>query len=452
MIKPLNYRNLVVLLLAFIVLTPSLSGSMVTGIRVQGESIVTESGDPTDSIVIMLISKDTQYDSSVIDTLRHEGYKVVTTYPNPLAGDQIMIDSLNNADLVIIGRSSVSSDLASSKLAWNSLTVPLLLMSQHSSASNKLNWLNTIQVPHVTTADTIKGYTTHRSDTIFYGITFSSGDTLDWAIAPEDLVILSEPTNGTVLMKTDYTVNAVLVVRFEPGQPFYASICDKPYGPRTFFGTGLNTNGILHPFPLTHEAKKIWLAEIRRLVTTAYTPYIPSTDASLSDLTIGLGELDPVFQKNVTTYNAVLPEGTTLVRIIATPAFPCAAVTGDGEIDVSSGSADAEVVVTAENGTTSQSYFIHFTVTPTNIRKIHEEGLALYPNPANSAFRIRLGPEYLGAELKIQNVLGEVKVCRRIKNEEEMIDIHDLVPGVYAVTVKTTRSLQSAWLLVCPGL
>lgn len=87
-----------------------------------------------------------------------------------------------------------------------------------------------------------------------------------------------------------------------------------------------------------------------------------STDASLSAITLDAGKLDPVFDANISSFAALLPAGTKTVVVGATPNDTNATVTGTGTVDVSSGSGIANLVVTAEDGQTTRTYTINFTV------------------------------------------------------------------------------------------
>lgn len=424
-----------ILLLSFILST----NQQITGAKLPSFGITENSFVSTNTLspkLIMFISEDVDFDSTALRMLRAEGYTVVTTYPSPLS-TQEMIDSLNKADLIIVGRSSTSSDLALAKLAWNSLKVPLMLMSQHSSARDKLGWFNSIDVPHVTTVGKIYGYRTQK-DTIFYGVNFLSGDTMEWSEKPEDIVIVDATTNGNVLVRIDSTINALLVVRFEPGTPFYAGSCDKPYAPRTFFATGLNTGGTVHTFPLSAEAKKVWLAEVKRMSTTPYTLYTPLTDAGLSNLIIDKGTLIPIFDPGINSYSAQLPFGTTTVKVTPTT-NSCATYTGAGNINVSSGSVVTNVIVKAEDGVTTKTFTINFTVA-TSINGIESGNIKMYPNPAKSLLDIQLDKTYIGGEICIFDLLGEKIIEKTITCEIMHMDIAGLKPGMYIVKANNKKT------------
>lgn len=94
-----------------------------------------------------------------------------------------------------------------------------------------------------------------------------------------------------------------------------------------------------------------------------------STDATLSSLTVDVGELIPVFDPVVTTYSVVIPAGTTTINVSAVPNDVRSTVEGTGAVDVSSGNGSAVVLVTAQNGST-KTYNIAFS-TPTEYTLMH---------------------------------------------------------------------------------
>ncbi len=103
--------------------------------------------------------------------------------------------------------------------------------------------------------------------------------------------------------------------------------------------------------------------------TINLTVYVPSTDATLSDLAID-GTTITGFESGVTTYDVEMPYETTSVVVSATQTDENASIiikdngteTGDGTIDLTSGSATATVEVTAEDGSTTETYTINLTV------------------------------------------------------------------------------------------
>jgi hypothetical protein len=103
-----------------------------------------------------------------------------------------------------------------------------------------------------------------------------------------------------------------------------------------------------------------------------YTLSIPVTttkinnDVTLSNITISTGALNPVFNTSTTTYNVVLPGGTTTVTATATKNDSGQLVTGDGAVDLTSGSGTSTIKVTADDGITKGTYTINYTVSSAN--------------------------------------------------------------------------------------
>jgi hypothetical protein len=91
-----------------------------------------------------------------------------------------------------------------------------------------------------------------------------------------------------------------------------------------------------------------------------YAVAFDPADASLSALDVNIGALDPVFDPDVTSYEVIFPVGTASIDVSASPTNLNASVAGEGAVDVSSGSATADVVVTAQNGIDQMTYSISF--------------------------------------------------------------------------------------------
>lgn len=105
-----------------------------------------------------------------------------------------------------------------------------------------------------------------------------------------------------------------------------------------------------------------WIKTSDATLYTIWIPYVPSSDATLSDLTIG-GETVDGFDAATISYDVELPFGTTVAPTIAGTANDAKAksvvVT-----QAASANGDATVVVTAEDNST-KTYTIHFSVVAT---------------------------------------------------------------------------------------
>jgi hypothetical protein len=258
---------------------------------------------------------------------------------------------------------------------------------------------------------------------------------MEWSEKPEDLVIVDAATNGNVLVKIDSSINAFLVVRFEPGIQFYPGSCDRPAAPRTFFGTGLNTSGILHAYPLSIEAKKVWLAEVKRMISAPYNTYNPSTDATLASLATNKGVIEPSFDPSITSYTCVLPQGTTSVIVSATANYSCANITGAGSKTISSGTGVSNVLVKAENGISIRTYTINFSVATKN-QNVKNEEIKIYPNPAESFLDVQVTSDNIGGKIVITNIFG-IRIAEKIITKETIhFDVASLKSGIYFVSIK----------------
>jgi len=84
-------------------------------------------------------------------------------------------------------------------------------------------------------------------------------------------------------------------------------------------------------------------------------------DATLSDLTVG-GTTVTGFSASTTSYNVELPFGTFAAPTVAATANDAEYVKSVVVTQASSANGDATVVVTAEDGTTTKTYTVHFSV------------------------------------------------------------------------------------------
>lgn len=86
-----------------------------------------------------------------------------------------------------------------------------------------------------------------------------------------------------------------------------------------------------------------------------------SGDSSLSNLYIDDATISPEFNKDTLEYTTELQPDTTKINIVATPNHGGASISGIGVREVTDGDNRLEIVVTAENGTTS-TYVINARV------------------------------------------------------------------------------------------
>ncbi|ASB49864.1 cadherin-like beta sandwich domain-containing protein [Alkalitalea saponilacus] len=88
------------------------------------------------------------------------------------------------------------------------------------------------------------------------------------------------------------------------------------------------------------------------------------SDATLRDIELSSGILEPNFSRDVTSYTAYVPNGSSSVTVTGIPNFPEATVTGGGELVLSDGAATATIVVNSQDGSASKSYTVNVVEEP----------------------------------------------------------------------------------------
>ena len=94
----------------------------------------------------------------------------------------------------------------------------------------------------------------------------------------------------------------------------------------------------------------------------------PNTDASLKELAIAPGALDPKFDPKTLKYNVVQPVGTKTMKVTPTANGPVSKLQVNGK-DVASGKesddepvpSDIKIELTAQDGKTVETYELHVT-------------------------------------------------------------------------------------------
>lgn len=166
---------------------------------------------------------------------------------------------------------------------------------------------------------------------------------------------------------------------------------------------------------------------------------IYSSDATLSDLSVIGKVLDPAFHKDTTKYSVTLDAGTTLIQIAATPSNANASVTGYGIVPVTAPHGSVEIIVTAENGTSSLTYTINYEI-PVSIDKLSlSHGLKIYPVPAQNYIFIRLNDrtEVIN-DISIYSIDGrKIVSTSKIFTNPSRVDLPELKNGLYLINVNT---------------
>lgn len=298
---------------------------------------------------------ETSHDSVQIAWLEDNGY-MVHVIPPPVGG--LVMDTLtllNKADLVILGRSVPSTTFQPpSRVYWNAIKAPVMQCSGWGTRNSRSNWFNSGSAVNYGTPDTAYANILMPGDEIFSDVTLV-GDSLDWMVARHSAVSVpsTTETNAEILARgAGADSNYVLVARFDPLTEFYPESFDYPSGRCTYFGFGNDESGVINTFPLTDNARTVYLAEIQRMLADPLAPL--SNDADLRGITATEGTVDPEFDADVLEYSITVTSGAATDTLTA-DAHPNATVTGDGVIAVGD---TAFITVTADNGTTTKEYMV----------------------------------------------------------------------------------------------
>ncbi|MDZ7316075.1 MAG: T9SS type A sorting domain-containing protein [candidate division KSB1 bacterium] len=202
-----------------------------------------------------------------INALRNAGYDVIIFYNAALStAGQETLDTLYNADLIVMGRSTPSPGYGDHKAAWNEITTPILNIELWNCRSNRLNWFNTNNMVSMTEEGVIRNAIIEEpDDPVFEGIDTSGP--VPWVNGPMDAVGTTDAGYGICLARLE-TDGTVLFVRFEPDIEFYPGSIDAPGGPRTVIGNGRDNSGgpPFNYYNFTPESEKVFLAEVARMV------------------------------------------------------------------------------------------------------------------------------------------------------------------------------------------
>ncbi len=182
--------------------------------------------------------------------------------------------------------------------------------------------------------------------------------------------------------------------------------------------------------------------KIDKLFITAEAGFDPELylSADLSDLTIDditIVDFDPA----ILSYDVVLPSGTETVTVGAVANNPDAGISGDGIVDVSTGSATVEVDVTSEDGATTNTYTINITVDiSTALESDVFENVLLYPNPVTDKITIT---NISNAVISIYNIQGVLVANKKAEDMDLSIDVSALSAGMYVLKIEMDGTVKN---------
>jgi rhamnogalacturonan endolyase len=166
--------------------------------------------------------------------------------------------------------------------------------------------------------------------------------------------------------------------------------------------------------------------------------YFLSSDSTLKALSVTDVDISPVFSPTVYAYNISLDENTTLIQVNATPSNENAFVSGTGFVQVIPPSGSIDVVVTAENGTSTLTYMINYNHLLSK-KDLTYDKFKVYPVPVIDYLNI----EFFDSNESIDNISfysldgRKVYFNKRIKNRKTRIELTGIEKGVYLLEINT---------------
>jgi len=174
--------------------------------------------------------------------------------------------------------------------------------------------------------------------------------------------------------------------------------------------------------------------------TVNVTRAAAGTDVSLSDLTVSVGELLPVFDPSTTTYNVTVENSVSSLTITAVPNDSKATVSGDGLKQLTAGANNPfTITVTAEDGVTTGDYIVNiYREDGTGITSYNADNITLYPNPANDKLNIQ-SSDFAIEGIRIIDICGKViYTSNSVSNPYSVeLDVSSLSQGVYLIKIIT---------------
>lgn len=174
-----------------------------------------------------------------------------------------------------------------------------------------------------------------------------------------------------------------------------------------------------------------------------YQIYFPSTDATLSDITVDDVTI-PGFKSDSLTYTVTLAAGTTDVPVVDATASDENADVDIAETDTLPGI--TTIVVTAEDGMATTTYLVNFELLISGISTLsYNLDAIIAPNPFNENLRISLDAPVSGIvkvtmlDITGRQVMEELFECTATDTYNFNISTNKIKKGIYLVEIQVGK-------------
>jgi len=175
--------------------------------------------------------------------------------------------------------------------------------------------------------------------------------------------------------------------------------------------------------------------------TINFTIALPNTDATLSDLQSD-GFTVSGFSSTVYVYDIELPYGTTIVPTVTATLSDINANMVITDAPSLPGSTTVEV--TAEDGSTTETYTINYSIA-TSINEVISDKINIYPNPTKGI--INVACEY-NATIKIIDISGRIVSFIEANKGDNIFNLKKFEKGVYVVEIQTISEIITSKIVL----
>jgi hypothetical protein len=177
-----------------------------------------------------------------------------------------------------------------------------------------------------------------------------------------------------------------------------------------------------------------------------------NNDATLSNLTVSEGVLDPEFDPQTFTYTVNVEPEVETIEISATPGDSNATISEDSDTGTQSldyGENIFSIMVTAEDGETSEIYTVKVVRENYSIvENINAAKIEVYPNPAKEQLKISIADNSKIITVEISDVQGQLLNTIKLNNDETIVNISSLPAGIYFVKIVTDKTTEIKKIII----